>query len=212
MEAKIYDISPLVSERIAVWPNDTKFKRGVEMSFGKGHHLELSSLTTTVHLGAHADAPLHYHKEGIDIASLELVPYIGKCQLISLSERKPLIEPQDVLPRLEAGIKRVLVRTRSYPNSEHFNEDFTAFSAETVLQLGARGVLLIGIDTPSVDVFDSKDLPAHNALYKCDMRNLEGLSIPANVTDGVYELVALPLRLDGFDASPLRAILRTLGS
>ena len=66
---------------------------------------------------------------------------------------------------------------------------------------------LVGIDTPSVDLFDSKDLPAHKAFLRCDMAILEGLVL-AEVPPGLYELIALPLKLVGFDASPVRAVLR----
>jgi arylformamidase len=79
-----------------------------------------------------------------------------------------------------------------------------------VERLHEQGVKLIGIDTPSVDLFDSKDLPSHQMILKHDMAILEGLALQG-VPEGVYELIALPLKLVGFDASPVRAILRTAG-
>jgi arylformamidase len=87
------------------------------------------------------------------------------------------------------------------------NEDFAALSPELVDALDRRRVRLIGIDTPSVDLFDSKDLPAHHACLRCDMAILEGLVL-RDVPEGEYELIALPLKLLGFDASPVRAVLR----
>src|SRR5207244_2645267 len=97
----------------------------------------------------------------------------------------------------------------TFPDPETFNTDFAALSAELVETLYAQGVKLVGIDTPSVDLFDSKDLPAHRTFLRLDMAILEGLVL-RDVPEGVYELIALPLRLVGFDASPVRAVLRTV--
>jgi arylformamidase len=104
---------------------------------------------------------------------------------------------------------RVLFATGTYPDPDRFNEDFAALEPDLVDALHTRGVRLVGIDTPSVDLFSSKDLPAHNRFLAHDMAILEGLVL-RNVPEGVYELIALPLRLLGFDASPVRAVLRSL--
>ena len=101
----------------------------------------------------------------------------------------------------------VLLATGTFPHPEQFNEDFAALSPELVEALHRQGVRLIGIDTPSVDPFPSKELPAHQAFLRRDMAILEGLVLK-DVPEGVYELIALPLKLVGFDASPVRAILR----
>ena len=103
---------------------------------------------------------------------------------------------------------RVLLATGTYPDPGTFNTDFTALSPELVDWLAERGVNLVGVDTPSVDPVDSKDLPAHKAFLKNDMYILEGLVL-SDVPEGHYELIALPLKLVGFDASPVRATLRT---
>ena len=105
--------------------------------------------------------------------------------------------------------ERILLCTNTYPDPNRFQTDFAALAPALVDHLHERGVRLIGIDTPSVDLFDSQDLPAHRRFLACDMAILEGLVL-AHVPPGRYELVALPLRLVGFDASPVRAILRTL--
>jgi arylformamidase len=111
--------------------------------------------------------------------------------------------------RVPIEAPRVLLRTGTFPDPNRFTEDFAALAPELVDDLHARGVRLIGIDTPSVDLFDSTDLPAHRRFLEHDMAILEGLVLDA-VPEGHYELIALPLRLVGFDASPVRAILRTL--
>jgi arylformamidase len=99
--------------------------------------------------------------------------------------------------------------TGTFPDPTQFNEDFAALEPSLVEFLHERGVRLVGVDTPSVDPFDSKELPAHKTFFKHDLAILEGLVLDG-VPDGIYELIALPLRLVGFDASPVRAILRSL--
>jgi arylformamidase len=104
---------------------------------------------------------------------------------------------------------RVLFATGTYPHPEKWNSDFAALSVELIDFLHGRGVITLGIDTPSIDLFDSKDLPAHKAMLRHDMAILEGVVLK-DVPEGTYELIALPLPLVGFDASPVRAVLRTL--
>lgn len=204
---KIYDISPPISARTGVWPGDVALHRSVQMDHAHGAHLTLSSITSTVHIGAHADAPSHYHKDGASIDQVELSAYIGPCTVLHVTS-KPLITVGDLAPlRGKSPCQRVLFKTLSQPDPQVFNEDFTAFSAEAIEALAGMGVVLVGIDTPSVDPFASKDLPAHVALFRNKIRNLEGLDLRA-ISPGDYELIALPLALSGFDASPVRAILR----
>lgn len=201
----LYDISPLVSEATGVWPGDVSFTRAWQCRLAEGSNIDLSSFTSTVHIGAHADAPSHYANAASTIDRVDLEPYWGECQVLTCSLR--LIHPDDFAARLTTGIKRVLFRTLSQKDPQVFDEHFSAFAPETIQYLGECGVVLVGIDTPSVDPFSSKDLPAHRMLLRHGMRNLEGLDLRA-VKDGLYELVALPLKLQGFDASPVRAVLR----
>jgi arylformamidase len=109
----------------------------------------------------------------------------------------------------ELSTPRVLFATGTYPDPQNWNSDFAALSVELIDSLNDRGVITVGIDTPSVDLFDSKDLPAHKAMLRHDMAILEGLALK-DVPEGTYELIALPLPLVGFDASPVRAVLRSI--
>ena len=200
----IFDISPLISQRIAVWPGDQSFHRNETLSFQQGHNLVLSSIQTTVHLGAHADAPIHYHPEGEDIASRSLSLYLGPCQVIGVS-----IPPGErIYPHHLPAVKapRVLFKTGSFPNPDQWNSDFNSLSPELVNQLGQQDVILVGIDTPSVDPEQSKALESHQAIMANDMAVLEGLLLN-EVSDGLYTLVALPLKMENADASPVRAVL-----
>lgn len=204
----LIDISPVIDEAIAVWPGDTPFVRNVSLDMSAGANLTLSDMRTTVHVGAHADAPSHYSASGDDIASRSLDYYLGACAVLHVpGARGRRIVPADLAGKVIE--KRVLLRTGTFPDPRAWNEDFASLSAELVDWLHARGVLTIGIDTPSVDPFDDKVLEAHQALARHDMANLEGLVLD-HVDEGRYELIALPLRIAGADGSPVRAVLRTL--
>jgi arylformamidase len=202
----IYDITPPVSPRLRVWPGDTPPARELLCDMHRGDNLTLSTLHATAHLGAHADAPSHYGMDAASIDERSLDYYLGPCQLVRVKvPRRTRITPA-LLPG-PIQTPRLLLATGTYPDPEHFNEDFAALAPELVEHLHRQGVKLIGIDTPSIDLFDSKDLPSHRQFLKYDMAILEGLVLK-DVPEGVYELIALPLKLVDFDASPVRAILR----
>jgi arylformamidase len=202
----LYDITPAVSPRLRVWPGDTPPAREVLCNMHRGDNITLSTLRATVHLGAHADAPSHYGADAPAIDARSLDYYLGSCQVVRLEvPRRTRITSAMLSRSIQAP--RVLLATGTYPDPEDFNEDFAALAPELVEDLHREGVKLIGIDTPSVDLFDSKDLPSHRQFLKHDMAILEGLLLK-DVPEGLYELIALPLKLVGFDASPVRAILR----
>jgi arylformamidase len=203
----IHDISPLLSPRLAVWPGDTHLTREMLCDMHRGDNITLSTLHATVHLGAHADAPSHYGTDAPTIHERKLDYYIGPCQLIRVAVGRSVRITPDMLT-IPIRAERVLIATGTFPDPERFNTDFAALSPELVRRLHEQGVKLIGIDTPSVDLFDSKDLPSHQAFLRYDMAILEGLVL-RDVSEGFYELIALPLKLAGFDASPVRAILRS---
>jgi len=204
----IFDITPALTSTLQVWPGDTPLSRDVLFDMRKGAGITLSTLQATVHLGSHADAPSHYGVDGRSIDACRLETYIGPCQVIAVDvARGSRVKVSDL--KVAVTAERVLIRTGTFPDPTVFNEDFAGLSPELVTSLHEQGVLLIGIDTPSVDLFDSKDLISHKTFLKHDMAILEGLDL-ANVPEGEYELIALPLKLVGFDASPVRAILRSL--
>lgn len=208
MKRSLYDITPPISPDLKVWPGDTPPSREVLLDMNRGDDLTLSTLHATVHLGAHADAPSHYGRDALSIEQRDLELYVGPCQVIHLSVKHGArIEPGDVPANIQA--ERLLLATGTFPDPRKWNEDFAALSPQLVDHLHERGVKLIGIDTPSVDLFDSKDLPAHQRVLAHDMAILEGLMLK-DVPQGMYELIALPLPLVGFDASPVRAVLRTI--
>ena len=203
----LIDISPLVDASIAVWPGDTPYGRTINLDMAAGANLTLSDVRMTLHVGAHADAPSHYTASGQDIAARDLHYYVGPCNVVRIDNaRGRRIVPDDLDAR-SVTTPRVLLRTGTFPDPRTWNEDFASLSPELVDWLHDRGVITVGIDTPSVDPFESKALEAHQALARHDMANLEGLVLDG-VDDGEYELIALPLRLAGADGSPVRAVLR----
>ena len=202
---RLIDVSPLVSERIGVFPGDTPYTREELWRIAQGDLLDLSRISTTVHLGAHADAPSHYRLGGPPIDQRPLELYYGPCQVIDAPvARGGRVRPADL--RGEVRAPRVLVRTGSFPDPEAWNGDFAGLSAELVEYLHARGVRLVGIDTPSIDPQHDKQLESHNAVADRDLAVLEGLRL-AEVEPGEYLLAAFPLRLEGADAAPVRAVL-----
>jgi len=202
----IYDITPPISESLQVWPGDTPPRREVLLDIRSGANITLSTLHATVHLGAHADAPSHYGEKAPTIHERHLDYYLGPCQVMRIpAARSSLIAPDRISRPILAP--RLLLATQTFPDPNHFNQDFAALTPELVEFLHGQGVILVGVDTPSVDLFDSKDLPVHKTFLRHDMAILEGLVLH-DVPEGVYELIALPLKLVGYDASPVRAILR----
>jgi arylformamidase len=204
----LYDITPEIAPGLAVWPGDTPPSREVLLDMARGDILTLSTLRATVHLGAHADAPSHYGRDARMIEAQPLEIYLGPCQVVRIPVARGTRIAPAALPR-ELHTERLLVATGTYPDPKRFAEDFAAFDPATIDLLHERGVLLVGIDTPSVDLFSDKELLAHHRFLAHDMAILEGLVLEG-VPEGEYELIALPLKLAGFDASPVRAVLRTI--
>ena len=206
---RLYDISQPLRPDLPVWPGDTPF--GLERTWVLEGEcpVNVSRLTLSTHSGAHADAPLHFDPEGAAIDAVDVVPYLGRAQLLSVTGGPERIAPEEVLPRLEVGVHRVLLRTFARFPHDAWPETFRCPSAELVEALGKSGVRLVGMDGPSLDPQDAKDLVSHKALGRWRMAVLEGLVFDG-VPDGTYELIAPPLRISGADASPVRALLRDL--
>jgi arylformamidase len=202
-----FDISPELAEHTAVWPGDVPFRRDLTSEAWADSGVSVSCIHSTVHIGAHADAPNHIDGTGHGIDAVDLRHYAGPCQVVAVTRpRGTLLVPAD-LADTPICAPRVLFKTGSFPDPRAFNEDFVACSREIMQWLASRGIVLVGIDTPSVDPCHSKELPAHRASIGKGMAILEGLVLDA-VEPGVYELIALPLKLRGADASPVRAVLR----
>ncbi|MGH9423477.1 MAG: cyclase family protein, partial [Thermoanaerobaculia bacterium] len=173
----LIDISPLIDATINVWPGDTPFVRRINLDMNKGANLTLSDIRTSLHVGAHADAPSHYIANGPDIACRRLDLYLGRCVVVHVDVRRgKRIKPDHIADKIEAfSAPRVLFHTGTFPDHRNWNNDFASLSVQLIDDLYHHGVRLIGIDTPSVDPEISKELPAHKAALRADMRILENL-------------------------------------
>ena len=197
-----YDISPEINSQIAVYPTDKKFRRHISHNFAKGDSYELSWVEMSLHTGSHTDAPSHYDSQGEDISKRSLSYYYGPCQVISVQ-----IPKGERIFSLAQPVKcpRVLFQTNSFsPNT--WNKNFNSLSPELITNLNGQGVFTVGIDTPSVDPSEDKELLSHQKVAQYNMSILEGLVLH-HVPEGLYHLVALPLKISSAEASPVRAIL-----
>ncbi len=210
MAQQIYDISRTISPTLAVWPGDSSFSYEQLLDKGQGSSVNLTTLTLSAHTGSHADAPYHYLEAGEHPDRLPLEKYVGLAQVVSISRKNGGIVPSDFAHVDLKGIKRLLVHTwvSDLPDDQ-WAEDFPYPTLEFVDWLATMGVVLLGVDMPSVDRFDDDQIPCHHRLYEHDIVNLETLCL-RDVPDGKYELIALPLKIADVCGSPVRAILRTL--
>jgi arylformamidase len=202
----IWDISVLVHRGTPEWPGDVPFSCGWSCLIADGASINLSSTTASPHVGTHADAPLHVRDGWPASDALPLVAFYGAALVLDVSDAPsgPLTLASDD-PRLD-GCERLLLRTGRSIADGRFPDDWPALDIATAAALAARGVRLVGVDAPSVDARESKTLAVHHALFGGGSYVLENLDL-RSVEEGRYELVALPLRLVGLDAAPVRAIL-----
>ncbi len=204
--ARIIDISQTIHPGMAVWPGDTEYTPFWVWRMDKGETCNVGSVTMSLHTGTHADAPFHFLSDGSPIADVDLSAYIGPALVADVTGIVSI--SADVIANIPLdGIERILFRTQS-ADPETFEPDFASLKPDGAEALVARGIRLIGIDTPSVDQSDSKTLDTHKLLAAHRVAILENLKLD-HVAPGKYELIALPLKLAGMDGSPVRAVLRT---
>lgn len=205
---RIHDISRPMHSGLPVWPGDTPFAFEMVARIEDGSSVNVGSVTMSVHTGAHTDAPLHFDDAAADIASVPLDKYVGPCVVADVRPTGRDIGPENLPPGLGETLRthpRLLLRTYG-ERPAAFDEALAHATPALVDWLAGHGVVLLGLDTDSMDAFESKELLAHKRLLHHGIAILEGVDLSA-VPRGTYELVALPLRLVGADASPVRAIL-----
>ncbi len=204
----IIDISRRLTSETAVWPGDSPFALVPIMERAQGHSVNVARLDLPIHIGSHIDAPRHFTDAGETVESLALAACWGPAQVISTAKEDGPLYPDDFTDHEIGLAERLLIRSQaSHFDPAIFPTQFAYPSPELADLLGSLGVVLFGTDAPSMDAFDDPRLPGHHALHKNGIVILEGLML-ADVADGIYELVALPLRIPGADGSPVRALLR----
>ena len=206
---RLWDISPAIGPGYPVFPGDSEFSQRWTWTLSSDCPVNVSEITLSPHTGSHTDAPLHYDARGASIADVPLDTYLGPCRVIHVINVGALIEPAHIVEHLYGDPRRVLMRTYQVAPVLVWDSNFTAVAPETIDLLHGRGVRLIGLDTPSLDPEQSKTLDAHQRVRAHRMAILEGIVLD-DVPEGDYELIALPLKIAGCDASPVRAVLREL--
>jgi arylformamidase len=202
------DISIPMGPNTREWPGDQPFSCGWTMTLAGGGSVNLSAVTTSPHVGTHADAPLHVHDGWLASHELPLAAFAGRAIVCTVDSSIDTIEPDDLRALPSRGtIERLLVRTQCSVATGTFPKRWPVLSVNTVQALLARGLRLLGVDAPSVDGRHSKTLDVHKALFSGGAFNLENLDLRA-VEDGEYELIAYPILVEGVDAAPVRAVLR----
>jgi arylformamidase len=202
--SRLIDISPPVSSELEGWPGDTRYQVVPRWTQANGDSVTVARLTLSGHLGAHADAPLHFDPAGSDAAALPLEAFIGPARVIQCPGIDSIGPPEALWA---TGAERALFRVVAEGEASGFPARFAPLTPEGARTLVRLGVRLFGTDAPSVDPVDSRTLDAHRLLAAGGIAILEGLAL-AGVEAGEYELIAPPLRWRGADASPVRAVLR----
>ena len=214
MEVKIYDISVLVRDGIPTWPGDPKLSMNLASSIARGNVANVTHLDMGAHTGTHLDAPFHFLANGAGIAQLPLEILIGPCRVFDLTDIKAGPITRAALEKCDLqGVTRALFKTRNsrqWAKDHHeFDKGFTALAADGAAYLVQHGVKLVGIDYLSVEAFGSKGCPVHETLLGANVVIVETLNLSA-VPAGDYELIALPIKLQGADGAPARVVLRSL--
>jgi arylformamidase len=208
----IYDISLPINPNLASWPGDAPFRLSWTTQIVNGASVNLGELAMSIHTGTHVDSPFHFDEAGQGMAGVSLESYVGMARVVDVTGISN-IGIEDIEQRLgaEAGelasTPRLLLKTGGWPDYTQFPESVPVIKDGVPEWLHEKGITLLGLDVPSVDSLESKELPIHNALNRLGIAILESLDL-RNIAQGVYELIALPLRIDGADGSPVRAILR----
>ncbi|MFN2188116.1 MAG: cyclase family protein [Candidatus Promineifilaceae bacterium] len=206
----VIDISRMLNKETAVWPGDTPFQLLEELRISDGQSVNLTRLKMSAHTGSHIDAPLHFIEGAASVEKLDLTIYWGPAQVVTASKPGGPLFPNDFSGCELTLAPRLLIRSQASDiDPSLFPETFVYPSPELADYLGGNGIFLLGTDGPSMDAENSKTLEGHKALYKNGIYILEWLDL-SDVPDGLYELSALPLKIDGGDGSPVRAALRTL--
>ena len=196
----IVDISVPLAPGTPEWPGDTPYSCGWPSRLRDGASVNISAFTTSPHVGTHADAPLHVRDGAPAAEALPLASFAGVARVVSF-------ENLAVLGDLR--VERLLLRTGRSIADGPFPPNWPVLTVEQARALLARGLTLLGVDAPSVDERESKSLPVHHCLFDGGANILENLDL-RRVADGAYELLALPMKLAGLDAAPVRAALRPL--
>jgi arylformamidase len=203
------DVSTPLTNGMAHWPGDRPFELRRDSDMIQGAEYNLSSMSTSVHVGTHMDAPVHFIEGGAAMDALPLDAVIGPARVIQIDDPERIRSSDLERQRIVTG-ERVLFKTLNSRHAwgrEPFNTQFVAFAAEAARYLASIRPVLVGVDYLSVGAFESDGDETHHALLGAGIWIVEGLNL-VDVEPGPYELICLPLRIGGAEGAPARALLR----
>jgi arylformamidase len=203
------DISVRLREGMPIWPGSDGFRIRQALAIANGDVANVSTVEMDVHCGTHVESPLHFIADGSALDGYSLGTFVGPAHVLHLPDAAS-IGPRE-LEALPSGTTRLLLRTRNsdaWASRTAFDDDYVALTPEAAAWIAARRLQLVGIDSLSIQHWQD-DGETHRILMRAGVAILEGLDLSA-VAGGDYRLTCLPLRLDGAEASPVRAILEAL--
>ncbi len=208
------DVSVNVAEgKTPVYPGDPQIHFTYAKSMKRGDAADVSDLHMGAHTGTHVDAPSHFIPEGASIDQVPLSKLMGDALVIECSPDAKVIDATELNKHRWKGWHRLLFKTsNSYRNlydDPKFHEDFVAIAPDAATLMADNGVELVGIDYNSVEVFGAKEPLTHRTLLGHGIAVVEGLDL-RQVSAGRYHFICLPVKLEGRDAAPARAILQPL--
>jgi arylformamidase len=192
-----------------VWPGDTPIALVRNHDMQHGELYTLSQITTTVHMGSHLDAPMHFVRDGHGVDQIDLNKLIGPCFVADLPNVDSIDAQSLEQANIPAHVTRLLCRTR---NSQYwlrgdnvFHTDFVAIDPSGAEWIVQRGIQLVGVDYLSVGAYEG-GIPTHEILLSNGVVPVEGLDL-SRIEPGEYQLICLPLKLKDCDGAPVRAVL-----
>jgi arylformamidase len=213
MPSRTYDVSVSLRHGGLVYPGNPAIAITPQQAISQGAGANVSRLDFGSHTGTHVDAPKHFFDDGAGVDTLPLDLLIGQARLLAFSDTVMSIGEAELAPHDLTGVTRLLLRTRNSAwlasGSTEFHKDYTYVAPDGAEYLASAGVKLVGVDYLSVEQFHSGHHRTHRTLLGCGIVIVEGLAL-AEPPAGEYELICLPLRLEGLDGAPARAVLRSL--
>jgi arylformamidase len=206
--SRIYDISVPIRTGGLVYPGNPEIEISLQQAVAKGASANVSTIRFGSHTGTHADASRHFFDDGQPVDRIPLERLIGPALLLDFADDVMSIGEAELRQRDIKGHPRILLKTRNsaFLSRKEFVKDYTFLAPDGAKYLIDNGVELVGVDYLSIEQFHSGHHRTHRALLEKSVVIVEGLdlSVPA---PGEYQFVCLPLRLEGCDGAPARAVL-----
>lgn len=206
------DITVPISNAMPTWPADPGVSILPASRIEEGDLANVTSICMGSHTGTHLDPPSHLIEGAPSSDQVPLERMIGECRVVEVGPTEGSIGADELGAFLPFDTERLLVKTSNSRlwSQPAFFPDFVSLSPDAAQLLVDEGVRLVGMDYLSIEAFASEDLAVHRTLFTNDVIVLEGLDL-TSADPGHYQLIALPLSMQGMDGVPVRAILEPFG-